>query len=369
MLSLILISACGVPALLEPPPAEFVELGQDIGAGNIVGIQAWVDPTAYYSAERLEERLAIWFDDADARGWLTPKTVVVLPEAVGTWLVVLDEPARVLEAPTAGKAFERLVKQHPTAWLQHRSDAPAEDAERYAVFSMKAEAMAAAYQQVMTNLATDYQVTLVAGTILLPEPELVGDELWVQPGGELYDVSLVFSPDGGIVTDPIAELYPDSGEADVVSQGSLTRVDPIDLPHVQLGVLPGEDAWFPETWDALTFAGDLPWVVAPQYFSPDQIWRETWLGYDGWEEPADVDPADVGTLDLYQADLRYGLPGRLEDQDLPGGMAVPLRGHLWDLGSDGVVRLGAGGTWEKGPLVDAPVVANLWLDDSGDSHR
>lgn len=367
MLSFLALFACSAPPLVDAPPAEFVEHGRDLGAGNIVGIQAWVDPTAYHSAERLQDRLDVWMLDARAEGWLRDDTVVVLPESIGTWLVLLGEPARVLEAPDAATALERLVKRHPAAFLQHRADAPVDD-ERYALFSMKSRDMARAYQQVMSDLAATYGVTLVAGTILLPEPEIIDGSLEVFPGGQLYDVSLVFGPDGAMILEPLEELYPDAAEADLVTPGRLTSVQAFDLPHAQLAVLPGEDAWFPEAWDAVSAGGARPWVVAPQYVSPDRVWMDPWRGYDGWEEPVDVDPKDLYSLTLAEADAVYGMPGRLQDQGLPGGIAVPLRGHLWDLGSDGVVRMGLGGDWVDGPQVDAPVVANLWLTDTSGSH-
>ncbi len=355
---------------MDPPPTRFVELGEDEGAGNILAVQAWMDPTAYATAQRFELRLRVWLDEADDRGWLGPGTIVVLPEAVGSWLVAVGEGRNVVEARTIEKAMIALAKNHATAFIDHRNRAPVEDRESYAIFSLKAEEMADAYDQVMRTLAQDYGITIVGGTILLPDPHVQDGQIVVLPGEELQDVAFVYGPDGQLLAGPIAEVHPDSGEQDLVEPGSLARLGVVELPMGPLAVLPGQDPWFPEAWDVVTASGSPPWTVNPRYLSPDDVWLQPWDGYDGWPEAIDVDPDDLRAITLEEADALYGLAGRVFEEGAPGGVSVPLRGRVWDLGSDGIVRLRLGNDRAEGPLVDAPVVGNLWLPEgAGGLHQ
>lgn len=168
---------------MAPPAPEPVlaEAGVDRGEGDVVAIRAWMHALDYASADRLDGRLRPWLEDARDRGWLGPKTIVVLPEYLGTWLVALGEPAGNFEAPSRSKAMRGLVLRHLPSFLAARWGAPAEDPDTYAVFASRAGAMVAAYQRVMSGLARDFSVTRVAGSILLPGP--AGRDDHRGPGG------------------------------------------------------------------------------------------------------------------------------------------------------------------------------------------
>lgn len=299
-------------------------------------------------------------DQAQAQDWLRPDTLVVFPEHMATWLVVLDEPTKVLTAPTADKALRRMIPGHLGRFLSLRKDAPADDANQYAIFALKADEMAAAWQDVMAGIATDYGVTLAAGSALLPGAVIDGGVLVPQPGLALRNVSFLMGTDGEIMGDLLAEVYPNADEQAVAETGAAASLGAVSTPLGTVGLLLGDDAWYPTAWAALSL--DQPRVgVSAHYISPDGAWNAPWAGYSGFTTPADVTHADIGSLTLGQAELRYGMAGRLWEAGLTDGLMVPLRGHLWDLGSDGVVVAVSDGELTEGPQVDAPVIANLWL--------
>lgn len=351
---------CRAPELAAPPSAELVEVGQDEGAGNILGVQAWMDPTAYASADNLDRRLRVFLDEADGEGWLLPDTVVVLPEHLATWLVVVNEPAKVLNAPTADKALRRMIPGHLGRFLALRKDAPAEDANQYAIFALKADEIAATWQEVIAGIAVDYDVTVIGGSALLPEPELIGGDVVAFPGQRLRNVSFVMGNDGQIMSDLVLEAYPDADEQDVVEPGAAVALSTSSTPLGEVALLLGDDAWYPTAWAAMSF-GQPRVAISPHYYSPDGAWTSPWDGYTGFEQPSDVSDNDVRDMTLRQAEQRYGLSGRTLDEGLSEGLMVPLRGHIWDLGSDGAVVLVHQGEITEGPVVDAPVLANLWL--------
>lgn len=354
------ILGCRSIAPVDPPPAEVVEVGVDEGAGNVLGLQAWMDPTAWSSADAFDQRLRGLLDTALDHDLLRPDTVVVLPEHLATWLVVVDEPYNVIAAPTVDKALRRMIPRHLGRFLSLRSDAPAEDANQYALFALKAEEVAATWVEVTTSLATDYEITLVAGSALLPGPELIDGELTVAPGEPLRNVAFVVGPNGALLPELTFEAYPDGDELDVVEPGAAASLEATDTPLGSVAILLGDDAWYPTAWAAMAFGAPRV-AVGSHYTSPDGAWSEPWEGYTGFEAPADVDPDDVRQLSLSEAELRYGLPGRLTQEGLSHGVSVPLRGHIWDLGSDGAAVLVHQGQVTTGPLVDGPVLANLWL--------
>jgi hypothetical protein len=69
---------------------ERAEFGTNTGHGNLLGIRRtywsspFVRPTDYASGVALRAKLAGYLDIARDEGWLCDKTIVVLPEYVGT---------------------------------------------------------------------------------------------------------------------------------------------------------------------------------------------------------------------------------------------------------------------------------------------
>jgi predicted amidohydrolase len=338
------------------PPARYLEVGADAGRGNIVAVQAWVEPADYASAATLRAALAPWLDEARARGWLGPSTVVVLPEYLGTWLVAAGEPAKVRAAATTGEAMGLVAKRHLLGYLAARRG-PAEDRATYGLFALRAPDTARAWQEVGSDLARTYGVTLVAGSALLPDPAVTAGHLAPTPGGALRNVALVFGPDGGIRGSPVVKSFPTADEQPFVTAGPVAP-PVVDTPAGRVAVLVCADGWFPAAWDAAAAAG-AEWAVVPQFTSGDGAWSRPWGGYSGWDAPPDVDPADVGAIAEGEAWARYGPTARAAARGLDA-VTAPLRGDLWDLGDDGQIRWVVDGVPGEGPLYDGPVVVSLW---------
>jgi len=368
LVTLSLLLGCSRTVEVPTPLPELLEVGDNQDGGNIVGVQTWMEPASYATTQTLHDTLALWLDGADAQEWMRPDTIVVLPESIGTWLLLVDEGSGVIEAETAEDALKNLIVAHMTGFLAARTDAPAEDANQYAIYSMKADKVAAAYEEVMGGLAAEYGVTLVAGSVILPEPEVVDGHIVPTPGGELRNAAFVFDRDGRVLAGASAEAFPTSAEQVSIAPSALGRLPIIDTPAGKLGVLVGNDAWYPDAWDALV-AGGAERVVAPSLTSPRGAWLDAWKGYDGWPAPDDVDPQDFHTLTLAEASAVYGMPARAPEHGIAAAMAVPLRGHMWDQGTDGIIQVVSRRGDTDGPLVDGAVVSNLWLPPRTDRNR
>src|SRR5512146_2095385 len=95
---------------------EFNEYGQDAGLGNLLAVQPYLIPDDYASEEFFYSRLSACFQLAGHKGWLSERTVAVLPEYVGTWLVGIDESPAVFHAASITTAMRTLVLRHPLAF-------------------------------------------------------------------------------------------------------------------------------------------------------------------------------------------------------------------------------------------------------------
>jgi len=76
-----------------------VDQGVPAEHGNLLAIQPELFPTDYQSIERLHRKLAAYLQQARDKGLVNDKTIVVLPEHVGTWLLVAGEKMSCTRPP------------------------------------------------------------------------------------------------------------------------------------------------------------------------------------------------------------------------------------------------------------------------------
>ena len=181
------------------PPAQ-------LGA-NLLLLRPQLFALDYQSPEHLRLKLAAALTHARSAGLLRPDTLVVLPEHIGTWLIARDEKVEFYRARSRKEVRDWLLLGNP--WLAVRVLLLNLDAQRLdeALLRMKAEGMAEDYQQLFAGLAREYRITLLAGSILLPEPRMENGRL--RSGrGPLRNLSLVFAPDGSLLGEPYSEAWP-----------------------------------------------------------------------------------------------------------------------------------------------------------------
>lgn len=325
--------------------------------GHLLGIQAWMQKSDYATSERFEGRLRGFLDNADAEGLIDERTVVVLPEYVGTWLVTVDEGPGVYDKATIGEAMTDLAMAHLGAFLLASWTAPATDGDAFAAFTVKAEQKAKAYDRAMSNLARDFGVTLVGGSLIVPNPTIVDGRLHVTPGDPLSNASVVYDSTGAVVA--ISEkVFPTADETSFVEPAAIEEIAVVDTPAGRLGVLVCADSWFPASYERLVAEG-AEILAVPTFHSQEGIWEKPWGGYSGQEAPADVDLADIGALTENEAWEKYSVPTRAAAAGMRAAITAPLRGDLWDLGDDGQGFLLDVDGFQRGPLADAPALLSL----------
>jgi len=332
--------------------------GDDTGNGNLLGIQPFMVPADYASEERFHEKLHGYLRGSQEAGFIGERTVVVLPEYLGVWLVAVGEKESVYRARTVSEGTSRLAASRFVSFLRWLPFAGSPERARRAVFLMKAEYMAAAYHRVFSRLAQQDRVTVVAGSIVLPDPHVTDGMLHVGRG-PLYNVSVVYGPDGRARTPLVRKAFPIEEELRYLSPGRIEELPVFETPAGRLGVLICADSWHPIAYERLK-EQSVEIIAVPSFLRPDGRWRQPWVGCSG-AQPPDIDPSDQQHLTEVEAWVKYALPGRLAQSGARAGINVFLRGRLWDLGSDGQVLAVLGDTTSVGPDREGPALVNLWL--------
>ncbi|MBE0698004.1 MAG: hypothetical protein IH586_13860, partial [Anaerolineaceae bacterium] len=278
-----------------------------------------------------------YFQAARQRGWLEEKTIVALPEYLGTWLVAAGEKPGMVAAPTIAVAMRQLVFSHLGAFAREILSASEKQKVEASLFRLKAAEMARIYQSVFSRLAQAYAVTLAAGSILLPMPYVENGQVRVG-NGPLYNTCVVFRPDGTADPRPVKKVFPIASEQPFVKAAAVEEIPVFETPAGKLGVLICADSWFPEAIQLMKTLG-VEILVVPSAVLPGENWNQPWQGYSGYVEPGDVAPEDIGRLTETQAWDKYALEGRFACSGAQVGMNIFLYGDLWDLSP-------CGGRWK-----------------------
>lgn len=309
-----------------------VDQGTPADRGNLLGIQPELFPTDYQSPERLHRKLAAYLQKAQDQGLLNEKTVVVLPEHVGTWLMISGEKDELYQAASLAQAMNWLAVSNPLKFARALISARGERRLDDAHLRMKAKGMAKDYQALFGGLAKEFHVTLVAGSIVLPEPSVIDGSLKIGRGS-LFNSSVVFGRDGLPIGQPQRQMHPIFDEHDVIAANGEHTLNVVDTPAGRLGVLIGSDSWYPDNYRKLDDQG-VQLVAVPAFVVGRGTWDKPWRGYKGLSTPSSVS-LKAGELSEGQAWHRLTLTAQPPSSLAMGGMSVFLRGQFWDKGSAG----------------------------------
>lgn len=180
------------------------EAGVPAEQGNLLAISPNLQPSDYQHPQRLYMKLDAALRHARQAGLLNERTVVVLPEQIGTWLVLVDEKPRLYLARSLDEAKPLFALNNPWALLRTWLNAEGSPSLRELLLRAKAQQAADAYVQVFGALAREHRITLRAGSILLPSPQLEGERIRTG-NGALHNVALTFASDGSILGPPLSQ--------------------------------------------------------------------------------------------------------------------------------------------------------------------
>ena len=335
-----------------------VDQGVPADRGNLLGIQPELFPADYQSLERLHLKLAAYLQNARDQGLINDKTIVVLPEHIGTWLMVSGEKNELYQATNLKEAMNWLSASNPLLFLRALISAKGDDRIDDAYLRMKAPAMARDYQVLFGGLAKEFGVTLVAGSIALPNPSVSQGQLQIGHGA-LYNTSVVFDRDGLPLGQPQRQLYPIFDERGFIEPGDENSVSVVDTPAGRLGILIGSDSWYPDNYRKLNEQG-AQLIAVPAFVTGRDTWERPWRGFKSVSTPSEVSLKPEETSEG-AAWRRLTLISQPPVSEATAGMSVFLRGQFWDLGSAGQSFLSRNGqVFADGDARGARLL-NIWL--------
>ncbi|MDB6143611.1 MAG: carbon-nitrogen family hydrolase [Pseudomonas sp.] len=307
--------------------------GQPADRGNLLGIQTELVPGDYQSREQLHRKLAAYLQQARDLGLLNSKTIVVLPEHIGTWLFASGEKDQLYQATSLKEAMIWLSVANPLQFLHALINAEGKHRLNDAHLRMKAQAMAEDYQAVFGGLAKEFGVTLVAGSIVLPDPHVDNGELRIG-SGPLYNSALAFGSDGLPIGQPQRQLYPTFTERNYIEAAPGAKLNVIDTPAGRLAVLIGSDSWYPRNYTQLNDNG-AELIAVPAFVAGNGRWSLPWRGYKTASASGGATgfkPADLTEAEAWH---RLTLTGHTPASTARAGISVFMRGQFWDQGSSG----------------------------------
>lgn len=297
------------------------------GHGNLLGLQPELFPNDYQSTSRLHRKLAAYLQQARGLGLLNEKTIVVLPEHIGTWLLLRGEKDDLYQALDQQEAMNWLMLGNPLKLLGALFNAKGRSFLEDARLRMKAKSMAQDYQAVFGGLAKEFGVTLVAGSIVLPDPSVEQGTLKIGKGA-LYNVSLVFAADGRPLGQPQRKLYPSFDERGYIKGGGRQELNAVQTPAGRLGVLIGSDSWYPDNYRRFDELG-VSLIAVSASLPGKNSWEQPWRGFKNAATPAQINlrPGELGEGEAWH---RLTLVSRPPTSQSTAGMTVFLRGQFWN---------------------------------------
>jgi predicted amidohydrolase len=179
---------------------EYTEQGADSGKGNLIGIQPYLTAVNYSTAYNFETSLRFYFEQLKREGKLNSKTVVVLPENIGTWLVLANEKESVYKAASLQEAFKSIRSASVFSYLNGWFKSPVTDKNSYAILQLKAAKMVLQYKQIFSALAKEYKCCIAAGSMLLPDAIIdASNTIQSKAGSKIYNTFFLFDTTGAIM--------------------------------------------------------------------------------------------------------------------------------------------------------------------------
>jgi len=335
------------------------QFGSDAGVGNLLYVQPYMLTSDYAGGESFKSKIGGYLEAAKQKGWINPKTIVVLPEYVGTWLVVAGEKRGVYSAGTTMDAMRLVVLSNVGGMIPAYARAVGSDRMRAAIFEMKSASMARLYNDALSSLARQYGVTIVGGSIVLADPSIKNGAL-VSGSGPLYNVCPVYAPSGRALPSLVKKAFPTSDETSFIQPEPISDLPVFDTAFGKLAVIICADSWYPDTYRVAKHKGAAV-VVTVSFGCSQKDWDSPWQGYSGHAAPDDVDKSDVGKLTERQALLKYSSPGRLRANGIEDGGQFFLEGKLWDLECGGAGVIVRKGDTKELPYKGGASLVNVWM--------
>ena len=186
-----------------------INIGSDSGRGNILGIQPYLTAINYANIPTFKQSIRAYIVEAKKNNLINAKTIVVLPEHIGSFLFAYEEKQSVYEKPTLEEAMKAIVSANVFKYIFTYFSAPSgNDKTKYATLALKADQSVKIYWEIFGELAKEFNVTIAAGSIVLPDATRTSTGIITVKNGTLYNTAAIFNADGKVITEIDRALFP-----------------------------------------------------------------------------------------------------------------------------------------------------------------
>lgn len=338
-----------------PAPIDTTNSGTDAGKGNLVAIQPYFTPADYCDQQHFYNALHPYFNSARSAGWLQPKTLVVLPENTGSWLVFANEKTKIYQADSMRQAVATVVNSNIFNFIRNLLSTPSDDKIKHALVYMKAGTMVHIYTAVFSSLAKEFGVTIAAGSIVLPQPSLDRRGRIRVKKEQLYYSAFLFGPDGKIQARPVWKRLPEYNGADGLAAA--------DTNARMVAQTPAGRVLVTEEGAGALAAPSSGKAKAGVFFNgSDKIWDAVWKVGTGFGIPPQAiqKGEDKSALQQFLINsLNTGNPaGILTGFKIGNGYA----GHLWEIPFENkLLVLRSDSLLAHTPVRGRARMVNIWL--------
>lgn len=341
-------------------PKSYISVVEEINPSdslsrNIIGIQPYMEVSDYFNQIIFKDKIRQYLVAANGKAFIKENTLVIYPEYIGTWLLLLGEKRNLDEKNTLQEAMSTIVYSNAfDFFLGYLKTGDETNTEFSSIFRMKAKSMLEAYYKTFSELSIETNSYIVAGSIVLPEPRVVDGNIYLELDGPLYNASFLFGPDGKVIGNPILKAFLNSTEDSYTSAGDPKISQVFELPFGNISIMLCNDSWHSQTYEnAINDSAEIILVSC----SGNHTMNSEWIGYDGKEIPENLDLEDIGRLTNLEAWEKYGFPAQIKSTKSSVGFNVFFRGNFWELESEGqpiavlnnnilpVIPAGRGGVW------------------------
>lgn len=225
---------------------------------QLVAVQMGLDINDYWTRAAFEAKMRGLMEQVAQRIDRSLPTLVVFPEDVGLMLVAQGLQDRVGHVTSVAQAIEAAVRANGlavaiTAWWHKLPWVPA-------LYLHRHEIIAKTYFEVFSQLAKEYGVYLVAGSVALPPYRIVNGVVDWRSGflaPRIHNTSYLFGPDGKVIgkQDKVYLIDLEKDGALHLSHGSLDSLRVFDTELGKIGIAICLDAFKDDVVAALAAQG------------------------------------------------------------------------------------------------------------------
>jgi hypothetical protein len=226
---------------------EYILNGSDRKLGNLIAIEPSFLSLDFYSEENFKNSLIPLFEKAKKENAIDRKTIIILPEHIGTGLYFLNENRSIyfsnidIVIGNLKQIHKEFIEKFKISCKE--TECKTKDVELEAIVYEKKDQVAEIYHRTFSELAKEYSVTIIAGSILLPNPKIEKGNL-ISDKGPIFNVSLSYLPNGKIINQIIKKVHLNEMEKNFIQPGEVNQDLVISVPGWKVGVLLGIDSFY-----------------------------------------------------------------------------------------------------------------------------